>query len=137
MVFTEERGNLFNVDNKYFFAHCVSVDCGMGAGIAVQFQRLFKLRNTLKSMSPKVGDALRVDRVFNLFTKEKYWQKPTYDSLRDSLNSLKQQCLALDVKYLAIPFIGSGLDRLSWLKVREIIQDVFSDTDIEILARYL
>ena len=37
-------------------------------------------------------------------------------------------------KYLAIPLIGAGLDRLSWDESRETIKRVFADTDIEILV---
>ncbi len=40
-------------------------------------------------------------------------------------------------KYLAMPKIGCGLDKLQWSKVREIICDVFKDVDIEILVCYL
>ena len=37
-------------------------------------------------------------------------------------------------KFLAIPLIGAGLDRLSWDENRETIKRVFKDTDIEILV---
>lgn len=40
----------------------------------------------------------------------------------------------VEIKYLAIPRIASGLDRLQWAKVREIIKEVFDDMDIEILV---
>ena len=33
--------------------------------------------------------------------------------------------------------IGSGIDGLEWNKVREIIQKVYADTDIEILVCYI
>ena len=33
-------------------------------------------------------------------------------------------------KFLAIPLIGAGLDRLSWDENRETIKRVFKDTDI-------
>lgn len=38
-----------------------------------------------------------------------------------------------EVKKIAMPKIGSGLE-LQWNKVSEIIQEVFKDTDIEILV---
>ena len=38
------------------------------------------------------------------------------------------------ISLIAMPQVGAGLDRLSWAKNREIIKDVFMDTDIEILV---
>ena len=48
-TFKEEHGNLFEVSDKYYLAHCVSTDCALGAGIAVQFQKRFKLKESLKA----------------------------------------------------------------------------------------
>lgn len=38
-----------------------------------------------------------------------------------------------NVKF-AMPRIGCGLDRLQWDKVKTIIEEVFADTDVEILV---
>ena len=150
MVFKEEKRNIFEVDTfKYALAHCVSLDCAMGAGIAVDFQNKYNLRNVVKTRSNgEMGECITFARfinndkckrelVFNLMTKKLYWHKPTYDSLTKALFSMKQECEKLDVKYLAMPKIGCGLDRLQWGRVREIIHDVFDDMDIEILVCYL
>ena len=32
-----------------------------------------------------------------------------------------------------MPLIGCGLDQLEWDKVKDVIEDVFGDTDIDIL----
>ena len=49
----------------------------------------------------------RADRyIFNLVTKERYFQKPTYESLQSSLNNLRKLCEKLDVRVLAMPKIG-------------------------------
>lgn len=40
-------------------------------------------------------------------------------------------------KYLVIPLIGAGLDRLDWDKIQEIIIKTFKDTEIKILVCYL
>ena len=65
-----------------------------------------------------------------IFLKERYWHKPTYMSLRSSLQSLKNHALQHSVTSIAIPRIGCGLDGLVWDKVKEIITDVFKDTDV-------
>ena len=70
--------------------------------------------------------------VYYLITKEKYSGKPTYDTLRDSLLSMKQHILRNGVTDLSMPRIGCGLDLLQWPKVEEMLRDIFGDTDLEI-----
>lgn len=118
---------LYEIENK------------MGAGIAVDFNKKFKLESQFKSIeqsgtSIKVGDSWLIGRVFNLITKSKYYGKPTYQTLLMTLNDMKETCELEDIKYLAMPKIGCGLDRLSWGKVREMLNDTFKDTDIEIVV---
>ena len=81
-----------------------------------------------------VGQALLVDNVFNLVTKARVFHKPTYESLYDTLLDMRVQCENLDISSLSIPLLGCGLDRLNWEQVKDIIEDVFDSTDIEILV---
>ena len=70
--------------------------------------------------------------IYYLITKVKYSDKPTYDSLRSSLESMKEHCLKHKVKYLAMPRIGCGLDLLKWEEVSVILIETFHDTDVAI-----
>lgn len=94
-------------------------------------------------------------------TKRKATYKPTYDSLRRSLEDMKSQCLRDGVTRVSMPryvnsptsasqhlppslalncalfscvsrSIGCGLDRLNWDRVSEILEQVFSGSDISI-----
>lgn len=76
-------------------------------------------------------------KVCNLITKKNYWDKPTYASMEICLDQLAIACRENKIKYLAMPKIGCGLDKLEWKKVKKMIQDRFKDTDIEIQIRYL
>ena len=137
MILKEEKRNLFYVDDKYYLAQCISSDCALGAGIAVQFQKKFNIRGKLLRYDEDIRKhptCILEGRVFNLITKEKYWHKPTYNSLYSSLNIMRTIVESNNIKYIAMPKIGSGLDRLQWGKVREMIEDVFKETDIEILV---
>ena len=146
MVYNEKTMNLFDVSNDYFLAHCISADFGMGKGIVVEFNKRFDLKNKLKA---KYNDFIRYwddeadeckgtcileGQVFNLITKRNYWLKPTYQTLRQSLEHMKVLAINNKVQKIAMPIIGCGLDRLQWDKVSVIIQEVFQDTDIEILV---
>jgi len=35
MNINEEKGDLFKLDEKYVLAHCISLDCKLGMGIAL------------------------------------------------------------------------------------------------------
>lgn len=147
MVLNVQKGNLFDLDNrKYIYAHCISLDCKMGAGIATTFDKDFP---GMKSYIKRVVSENRLNypcvvpyfnndkRVYNLITKEKYWQKPTIESMEAVIRELAFMCDNNHTNYLAIPKIGCGLDRLSWPKVRELIEKYFYGMDIRIEVRYL
>lgn len=137
MILKEEKCNLFEVDEKYYLAHCISEDCEMGAGIAVEFQRRFKLKNKILEQHPMFPCCIMVDNIFNLVTKKKYYGKPTYDTLRHSLICMREYIVKKNIRNLAMPKIGCGLDKLQWNRVKEILQEEFKDIDIEILVCYL
>ena len=144
MEFREEKRDLFSVPEDYYLAHCISADFAMGKGIAVEFNRRFDMKNKLKAHYPdylnqwqrekKRSGCILAGRVFNLITKERYFQKPTYETLRGALECMKALCVQKGVRRAAMPVIGCGLDRLAWEQVSAVIQDVFSDTGIEILV---
>lgn len=137
MTITIEKKDLFTMPQGYYLAHCISADFALGAGIAKTFDKVynmrFKLFRNYDNYEYHGGDALLIDNVFNLVTKAKYWHKPTYDSLRESLEMMREWIEFLNVTKLAMPRIASGLDRLNWDQVYDIICEVFEDMDIEIV----
>ena len=137
MNFEERRTDIFKVSKEYHLAHCISSDCAMGAGIAVKFQREFYLRNKLLALSKEERSyptCIKVVTVFNLITKSKYYEKPTYYTVQESLIKMREQAIESGITKIAMPKIASGLDRLSWVRIRELIIEVFKDTDINILV---
>lgn len=138
MTYKEEIRDLFSVPNDYYLAHCISSDFVMGKGIAIEFVKRFDMRNKLISQYTQYdweyqGYCLIHGKVFNLVTKEFYYDKPTYKTLTDALWNMRDYVVRYDIKKIAMPVIGCGLDRLEWCKVSEIIKEVFEDTDVEIL----
>lgn len=143
MIYKEEIRDLFSVPEEYFLAHCISADFGMGKGIVVEFNKRFNMKRKLQSKYPDYinewnrrkwsFNCILEDKVFNLITKERYFHKPTYDSLYGALNLMKFISIQKSITKIAMPIIGCGLDRLQWDKVSEIIKEIFKDTDIEIL----
>lgn len=135
MELIEIRKDLFTVPEEYYLAHCISADAKMGAGIAVQFRKRFKL-TPLQDMASRneleVGKCYKAGRVFNLITKSKYWHKPTYETLTMALRSMKEICIQESIHKVAMPEIGCGLDKLQWGRVKEILNEEFTGVAIEI-----
>ena len=137
MMYKEEVKDLFTVPQGYNLAHCISADFNLGGGIAKQFCTHFNMRERLLNYYGDAvegaGFALTISNVYNLVTKEKVSDRPTYENLINALTDMKEDMVATGVKKIAMPKIGCGLDRLNWNIVRSIIKEVFEDTDIEIL----
>ena len=140
LQYLEQSQDLFVVDKGYVLAHCVSQDCKMGAGIALEFRkRIPEMPDDVKKMNPQIGDAIPYTTkggrvVVNLFTKERYHHKPTYETLTKSLISLRNYMRENEFTRIAIPKIGSGLDKLEWNQVKEIVKTIFANEDMEILV---
>lgn len=142
MTLTEMKQDLFTVDADFALAHCISSDYAMGAGIAVKFTQMGVKNALMRDFNNRKWNEhgcclpVRIENrlVYNLVTKERYWQKPTYQTMRDALEDMKRLIAENDTHKIAMPLIGCGLDRLNWNSVKETIKDVFADTNIEIIV---
>ena len=156
MKYEEVKGDLFEVNSNlaegeqpYSLAHCISLDFGMFGGIAAQFNSVFDMKNLLLKKYPAgilsfisgttvlpvtVEDPVCGQNivVYNLVTKKKVSDKPTYEAMESVLGQLRELTYVGDIKRLAIPMIGCGIDGLEWDKVKELIHKVFDTSDIEI-----
>jgi O-acetyl-ADP-ribose deacetylase (regulator of RNase III) len=144
MNYSEIKKDLFTMDKDVTLVHCISNDHAMGAGIAKKFAEL----GVKASISDEIvlwngrgyvawghTNMTETDpgwKVANLVTKEKYWMKPTYQTMRQALENLKRYVVEFRIRKLAMPCIGCGLDRLDWGQVSAMIKNIFRDTDVEI-----
>ena len=135
------QGDLFeNEYNAQALAHGVNCQGVMGAGIAKRFKNDYPkmylkyqyiCRNEVLTPGKCFlwGYGSGETRVFNLATQEYYGKKgrASYDWIRSSLSMMKKQADKYDIESIAIPKIGCGLGGLEWGKVKEIIEEVFTD----------
>jgi len=129
----EIKGDLFMCPSHFTLAHTISVDLKMSRGIARTFKEKYGQLSFLRTQILSVGNcASLIDdngrRVFYLATKNRFFHKPSLQSVHAALQSLKNHMLLLNLSFLAMPRVGSGLDKLHWPTVKRIISDVFSDT---------
>jgi len=160
MTYKEIQADLFDYyDNGYYVAQCLSADLVAGAGIAVLFNQKLDMKRKLLERFPNgayipiytpnnvisnnfIPMAILQDRVFNLITKNRVWEKPTYQDLTLSLSVMRLHILNMkkdniNIDKIALPLIGCGIDGLEWKIVRKAIKEVFGDIDIEIVVCYL
>jgi len=140
------RGDLFaSTDDA--MAHCVSRDFAMGAGVAKGFRAKYGRVEELKAQNPKIGGMAYIDvwnkkrmgtqTIFYMVTKNKYFEKPSFRTVRLSLEATRDAMMDMGLCSLSMPMIAAGLDQLSWPLVLREIEDVFNGTDIVITIWYL
>ena len=138
----EQYGDIFvKCPSHIHLAHCVSLDFHMGKGIAKLFKQKFGNVHFLKSQIQKVGQCASLNYegrfIFYMASKRCFFHKPTYESLAQSLQSLKAHMECLGLRHLAMPRVATGLDNLQWIRVKAIITDIFSGSDITIYVFYI
>lgn len=137
-MYNIKKQSIFNLDfEEYTPAHCISSDYKMGAGIAVPMKNKFGLHDMKSKFDSQYPNCIYYNGVLNLVTKNRYFHKPTYETMRQSLLKMKEIVESENMTKIAMPKIGAGLDRLSWPKVEKMVKDIFGDLDIEILVCYI
>ena len=127
------------------FAHGCNCAGSMGAGIAIGFRARYpamyeeyrrRCKATPREFNP--GDVFlwkdaNQPWVFNLATQVDYWRsRATYAAVEQALTTMRSLADVEDVRSIAMPRIGVGFGGLSWRRVREIIERVFTDWEGEL-----
>lgn len=146
MRFVKRNMNLFEVPNTYSYAHCISGNGKMGAGIAKLFRKNHPIQTEKIDEYIKenghfpIGSSVFMDKeenenaTFYLVTKDMHFHKPTRENLNRSLYNMKKQVEGRGVKKLALPMIASGLDKLDWEETEKDIKTIFTGVDVDILV---
>jgi len=149
----EIQGDLFAISrpSSSSLAHCIAKDLGMGKGISGIFKKKYGGINELKAQNLDVGSCGVLKRnegndgeneienkfIFCLITKNKSSGYPKISDLKASLKQMKLKAIENNVKMISMPKIGSGLDKLLWEDVKNVIVEVFDNSDIDIKIYYL
>ena len=120
-------------------AHCISADAKMSKGFAETIcHRVNGPQEYCRKTKPTVGSIIPYwdpesnNFIYNLVTKPKFFEKPTLDNLRISLENMRGHALLKNITKISMPKIGCGLDKLQWTDVFKLIQDTFTYSGIQI-----
>ena len=134
-IYSEAIGTLFDTQDS--FGHSVSADFRMSAGIARKISRNYPC--TYPAGWSHITNALWPQwlpeskrNIYHLVTKEKFYQKPTYGTLCASLERMRSHAEQHHVRKISLPCIGSGLDKLEWEQVRQLVHGVFRTSLVQI-----
>ena len=135
------QGDLFNAPMTHSLAHCVAEDLLMSRGIAKQFKQIFGNVDRLRSQQTKTGHCAFLQTesrfIYYLVTKKYSQGKPTLLTLWNSLKHLRHLLKQHEVRNLAIPTLGCGLDALDWQTVKAMLNYLFWDEEINITVYHL
>ena len=127
---------IFEMDTA--IAHCISADAKMGKGFAKQIcERMSSLQEYCRGSNSFVGSVIPyMDNsnrlVYNLVTKWKFYEKPTLETVQQSLKNMRSHAQLNNISAIVMPKIGSGLDQLNWNDVYKLIKDTFFSSGINI-----
>ena len=150
--YNEKEGNVFDYEDEYAIAHCISADLGLSTGLA----RVMESRHGVcASLQSVYGSELYFNghgyclpsnngHIFNLIVQGKEYGSFTYEAAEEALRSMFIIAFLHDVKKIVMPRIGAGLAGLDWGKMREIIFRIYEkieialavDLELEILVVY-
>ena len=106
----------------------------MSLGVARQVREAFGRIQEIKNQNGSVGEVAILDieqgHLYNMITKDKYYNKPTLGTLGECLNQVKIHMLAKGVERVSMPRIACGLDRLCWEDVEKLIGEIFFKSGI-------
>ena len=133
LKYKEIEGDLFS--SKGCLAHCVSADFHMGVGVAKQVKTRYPTtypKDVNHKRQPVFAQWIEGERryVYHLVTKQRYFEKPTYESVKTSLQQMRTHAEWSGVHRISLPKIGCGLDQLNWSEIKSLIKEVFKGSHI-------
>ena len=75
--------------------------------------------------------------LYHLVTKQKYFNKPTYSTIRASLARMRTQPEKNSISRNSMPCIGTGLHQLDWDKLKLLIQETFRTSPVQVVVYIL
>ena len=125
-------------------AHCISTDAKMNKTFAGTIcRRVNGLQEYCRKTKAIVGSALLYwdpesnNFIYNLVTEPKFFERPTLENIRRSLENMIGHALFNNVAKITMQNIGCGIDNLQRTDVFKLIQDTgtYSGIQIQIIIK--
>ena len=120
--------------------HFISADGNMGKRFADFFSHnIPSLRPTCKKAKLLMGqvfpfwDSTSRRYIYNLVTKERFFDKPDLYTLLNTLEAMKSHAAMYGFSTIAFPKVGCRLDQMNWQETVKLLGDVFAYSDIYVV----
>ena len=136
-------GDLFASSGLPALAHGCNCAGAMGKGIAVEFKRRFpemfeEYRERCRDGRFGLGEVFAWEEgdvvVFNLGTQKTWRTKASLEAVKSALRGMIAEAEERGIVRVGLPRIGAGLGGLDWGLVREEIEDLAKDTNVELVV---
>ena len=121
--------------------HCISADARRSKGFAdFLSHRISGVRSTCRKARLFMGqvypfwDSTGKRYIYNLVTKEKFYDKPNPSTLSKTLEAMKIHASMTGVSTIAIPKLGFGLDQMNWQEIVKLLREIFAYADVQIVV---
>ena len=134
MNINELNMNIKDVPQGYTLASAFSTDMHW-VGLPGFLNHLFYITER-DDKEHEVGSVAKIDNLYMLFVKESSYDAPQWSALKDCLIKLANKVDKKLIKHLAMPRICSGKNGFLWDDVKQMIEEIFYDIDVDILICY-
>ena len=141
----QDKLQILNGNDKTFFqsntaiAHCISADTKMSKEFAETnchtvngLEEYCRKNKATVGSTPSYWHPESNNFLYNLVTKSKYFEKPTLDNLRISLEKMRRHALLNNISKISLPKKGCGLDKLQWTDVLKLRKNTFTYSGFQI-----
>lgn len=133
--------NIF--DKPQNLVHCISQDFKLGKGFAQQIDKNFNSKNYLINKNQN-HENLSIQpiyenkyKLFHLITKTVFSEKPSLENIKISLIELKNYLIQNEIFEIHMPKISSGLDKIPFQKIENLLNEIFKKTHVKIVIHEL
>lgn len=130
VLYVEKNVDLLSLPVYFHIAHCIPADLTFHGQTAKRIDSFYnmkkKIEHDYKDSRFAVGEVIWMDNVFNMIVNKDRYDKVTMENLYNALCELACYCVDYNIKYLAMPRICCGSNKLNWEIVRPMIIDIFN-----------
>ena len=133
MVINEISCKINSLQKDHYIIQFISEDFALISGLLE-----VNVKKITKSFSKKYNCILSNNKIFNLIVSKEQCQKVSYDSIKQAFSEMRTILLnrdlidIIDKNKIAVPEYGIGFENINWEIVKDIISDLFFDTNLEI-----
>ena len=129
------------LQQPYSIGHCISAVARKSEGFAdFLSHRIPGLKLTCRKAKLLMGqvfpfwDSIGKRYIYNLVTKERFYDKPNLSTLSETLEAMKIHGSSNGVSTIAITRLGCGLDQMKWQVVVKLLRDILAYADVQIVV---